>query len=248
MEDHNNCQNNWETKYTNCHYTDRLLNKLSELNQQVMQPVDIYEIRKGIYYARKYHGSQMRQSGDPYYSHPIEVAYMVAEYTALEMQKYFRTDMIITSLLHDTIEDTTLAEDMIDRVFGNQIASQVADLTRVKSYGKISAAETLSILYSQNKKDILIIKLFDRLHNMQTLRAKSPEKIKKIVEETLREFVIVSIYLGMPKIKYHFIKMCFQHLTITHYPTLELYHLLSLDNFQPLFPIFQNDIDQKCIL
>ena len=99
--------NNWETKYVNCKYAERLVNKLSELNQQVTIPVNIYEIRKGIYYAKKYHGSQMRQSGDPYYSHPIEVAYMVAEYTAVNMPKYYRTDMIITSLLHDTIEDTT---------------------------------------------------------------------------------------------------------------------------------------------
>ncbi|MCC8483201.1 MAG: HD domain-containing protein, partial [Rickettsia endosymbiont of Labidopullus appendiculatus] len=228
-------------------YSERLVNKLSELNQQVTIPVNIYEIRKGIYYAKKYHGSQMRQSGDPYYSHPIEVAYMVAEYTAVNMPKYFRTDMIITSLLHDTIEDTTLTENMIARDFGEQIASQVVDLTRVKSYGKISAAETLNILFQQKKNDVLLIKLFDRLHNMQTIGAKSPEKIKKIVEETLREFVVLSIYLGIPKIKHHFIKMCFQHLTIMHCPTLDLYQLFSLDNSQPLFPTFQNDADPKYI-
>ncbi len=175
--------NNWEAKYVNCKYAERLLSKLSELNQQVTIPVNINEITKGIYYAKKYHGSQMRQSGDPYYSHPIEVAYMVAEYTALNMPKYYRTDMIITSLLHDTIEDTTLTEDMIGRIFGEQVASQVVDLTRVKSYGKISAAETLNILFQQKKDDVLLIKLFDRLHNMQTIGAKSPEKIQKIRKE-----------------------------------------------------------------
>ncbi len=216
MEDSNTLEYDWEAKYTNCHYTDRLLNKLSELNQQVTQPVDIYEIRKGIYYAKKYHGSQMRQSGDPYYSHPIEVAYMVAEYTALEMQKYFRTDMIITSLLHDTIEDTTLTEDMIGRVFGKQIASQVVDLTRVKSYGKISAAETLSILHSQNKKDILIIKLFDRLHNMQTIGAKSPEKIQKIRKETLLSFFLFSQYLETPKLERALHETCISNKFIKH--------------------------------
>jgi (p)ppGpp synthase/HD superfamily hydrolase len=62
--------------------------------------------------------------------------------------------MIITSLLHDTIEDTTLTDDMIAGIFSKQIASQVVDLTRVKSYGKISAAETLSILFQQKKYDI----------------------------------------------------------------------------------------------
>ncbi|WP_425361436.1 bifunctional (p)ppGpp synthetase/guanosine-3',5'-bis(diphosphate) 3'-pyrophosphohydrolase [Candidatus Tisiphia endosymbiont of Ceraclea dissimilis] len=87
--------NDWETKYVNCKYADRLVNKLAELNQQVTIPVNVKEVEGGIYYAKKYHGSQMRQSGDPYYSHPIEVAYMVAEYTAVNMPKYYRTDMII---------------------------------------------------------------------------------------------------------------------------------------------------------
>ncbi len=234
---------NWQTKYVNCKYAERLLNKLSELNQQVTQPVNIDEIQKGIYYAKKYHGSQMRQSGDPYYSHPIEVAYMVAEYTALERPQYFRTDMIITSLLHDTIEDTTLTEDMIARIFGKKIASQVVDLTRVKSYGKISAAETLDLLYSQNKKDILIIKLFDRLHNMQTISAKSPEKVKKILEETLISFVSFSMYLEIHAIKQNLIKLCYQSLVIPQ--LLPKYHEMTLEgDSQPLCLTSQNEVAQ----
>ncbi|WP_425363014.1 HD domain-containing protein [Candidatus Tisiphia endosymbiont of Hybos culiciformis] len=199
---------NWQTKYASCHYADRLLSKLSELNQQVTQPVNIDEIRKGIYYAKKYHGSQMRQSGDPYYSHPIEVAYMVAEYTALEIPKYFRTDMIITSLLHDTIEDTTLTEDMIGKVFGKQIASQVVDLTRIKIDRKINASETLELLLSQNKQDVLHVKLFDRLHNMRTIGFKSHEKIRKIVEETLSYFIPFATYLGLNKVEEELSKLC----------------------------------------
>ncbi|WP_425363619.1 HD domain-containing protein [Candidatus Tisiphia endosymbiont of Hybos culiciformis] len=198
-----------QSKYENCQYVDKLLNKLTQLNQQVNQPLDINEIRRGIYYARKYHGSQMRQSGAPYYSHPIEVAYMVAEYTAQEMPQYFRTDMIITSLLHDTIEDTILTEDMIARVFGKQIANQVVDLTRLKSYGKISSAETLDLLYNQKKYDVLLIKLFDRLHNMQTIGYKSPEKIKKIVDETLQSFLAVCTYLGHVKLENHLYELCY---------------------------------------
>ncbi|WP_425363781.1 HD domain-containing protein [Candidatus Tisiphia endosymbiont of Hybos culiciformis] len=237
---------NWETKYVNCHYAERLLNKLTELNQQVTQPVDIYEIRKGIYYARKYHGSQMRQSGDPYYSHPIEVAYMVAEYTALKMPQYFRTDMILTSLLHDTIEDTTLTEDMIGRVFGKQIASQVMDLTRVKSYGKISAAETMSILFQQKKYDVLLIKLFDRLHNMQTIGAKSPEKIKKIVEETFKSFISVSMCYGTKQLENILTNLCYKHLLGTEFPlepTTIIQHKYQLPALT-----FENDAKQKQIL
>ncbi|HJD56562.1 HD domain-containing protein [Candidatus Tisiphia endosymbiont of Ptychoptera albimana] len=197
-----------QLKYENCQYADRLLKKLSQLNQQVSSPIDIEEIKKGICYAKKYHGGQMRQSGTPYYSHPIEVAYMVAEYTAQEMPELFRTDMIITSLLHDTIEDTILTENIIAKVFGTQIASQVVDLTRIKSYGKISSAETLNLLYSQKKDDVLLIKLFDRLHNMQTIGYKSPEKINKIVDETVQSFLAVCIYFGYIKLEEYLFKLC----------------------------------------
>ena len=98
----------------------------------------MYEVKKGIYYAKKYHGSQMRQSGEPYYSHPIEVAYMLAQYTALEIPRLFRTDMIVTALLHDTIGDIQLTKKMIAYIFGSQVASQVEELTRVNPHGKIS--------------------------------------------------------------------------------------------------------------
>ncbi|MDD9335323.1 MAG: HD domain-containing protein, partial [Rickettsiaceae bacterium] len=125
MEDVNNYWDN--SKYQYCAYAERLLKELILLNEKVKQPINMYEVKKGIYYAKKYHGSQMRQSGEPYYSHPIEVAYMVAQYTALEIPRLFRTDMIVTALLHDTIEDTQLTEKMIAYIFGSQVASQVED-------------------------------------------------------------------------------------------------------------------------
>ncbi|WP_341747695.1 HD domain-containing protein [Candidatus Tisiphia endosymbiont of Dascillus cervinus] len=98
--------NCWQSKYQSCEYSDRLMNKLYQMNQEVNRSIDLEEVRKGIYYAKKYHGSQMRQSGEPYYSHPLEVAYMISDYL-------YRTDIIVTSILHDTIEDTTLNEKMI---------------------------------------------------------------------------------------------------------------------------------------
>ncbi|WP_425361510.1 HD domain-containing protein [Candidatus Tisiphia endosymbiont of Ceraclea dissimilis] len=203
---------NWQSKFESCEYAERLLNKLTKLNQQVKQPIDIDEVKKGIYYAKKYHNIQMRQSGEPYYSHPIEVAYMVAQHTALEMPQYFNTDIIITSLLHDTIEDTALTKTMIDNIFGSQIANQVEDLTRVKGDRKISAAETVELLWLQKKYDVLIIKLFDRIHNVQTIGVKSPEKIKKIIEETLSRFMSLSIYLGTPKIEQILARLCFKNM------------------------------------
>ena len=123
----------------NCMYSNRLMNKLNVLNQKVHSKVDLVEIDKAIYYARKYHGTQMRQSGEPFYSHPLEVAYMISDYL-------FRTDIIVTSILHDCIEDTLLTKEMIVKEFGYKIANQVEDLTRVKNDKKISSAEIVKIL------------------------------------------------------------------------------------------------------
>lgn len=187
---------NWQAKFECCKYSAKLLGKLSQLNKKATHPVNINEIIKAIYYAKKYHDSQMRQSGEPFFSHPIEVAYMVAEYTAQEICQLFRTDMIITSLLHDTIEDAILTEEIIARIFGSQVASQVEALTRIKPYGKISSQEMLNLLSQQKRFDVALIKLFDRIHNLQTIGVKSPEKALKIVKETIGYFVNFLFLLG----------------------------------------------------
>ncbi|MCC8372054.1 MAG: HD domain-containing protein [Rickettsia endosymbiont of Pseudomimeciton antennatum] len=212
---------NWQAKFEHCEYSAKLLGKLSLLNKQVPHPVDINEITKAIYYAKKYHGSQMRQSGDPYYSHPIEVAYMFAEFTAQEIPILFKTNMIVTSLLHDTLEDTTLTEEMIGRIFGNQVASQVEALTRIKPYGKISSKETLDLLSQQKRFDVVFIKLFDRIHNLQTLGAKSPEKALKIVKETIGYFTTFCFYLEIPIVEQQLINLCYQNLPINFRPALD---------------------------
>lgn len=209
---------NWQTKFKPCEYSAKLLNKLILLNEEVTQPVDIREIIKAIYYAKKYHDSQMRQSGEPYYSHPIEVAYMVAEYTAQEIRQLFRTDMIVTSLLHDTIEDTALTKEMIARIFGSNVASQVESLTRIKPYGKISSKEILNLLSQQKRFDVALIKLFDRIHNLQTLGVKPPEKALKIVKETIAYFVTLCFYLEIPTAEQQLTDICYQNLPITHDP------------------------------
>ncbi|MFP3018742.1 MAG: HD domain-containing protein [Candidatus Tisiphia sp.] len=240
MEDINYWDN---SRYQSCAYAERLLNELILLNTKVKQPIDIDEVKKGIYYAKKYHGSQMRQSGEPYYSHPIEVAYMFAQYTALEIPRLFRTDMIVTALLHDTIEDTTLTEKMIAYIFGSQVASQVQDLTRVKPSGKISSAETLDLLIQQKKYNVALIKIFDRIHNLETVGIKSPEKIKKIIEETVIHFVTLAMHLKIPTVTKQIIELCCQHLSIKHPCSCEQ-NMIFEDNFQLPYLVFQNEIPQ----
>ena len=108
----------------------------------------------------------------------------------------FRTDIIVASILHDTIEDTDLTFEMIQAEFGSLVANQVVDLSRVKEDGnKISSAEMVKSLWLQKKYDVLLVKLFDRLHNIQTISVKSPEKIHKIVEETISAFLVLAVYV-----------------------------------------------------
>jgi (p)ppGpp synthase/HD superfamily hydrolase len=138
----------WQEELEHCPYTIRLLDKV----QAEHRSVDMYLIKKAIYYAKTYHGTQMRDSGEPFYSHPLEVAYMLADYL-------LRTDLLITAILHDTIEDTPLTKEMIATAFGENIANKVADLTRIKETGKISSQAMVESLYIQKKLDILLIKL-----------------------------------------------------------------------------------------
>ena len=139
---------NWELQFEGCIYSDRLLDKLLFLMQETGKKVDIVEIKKAIFYARKYHGNQKRQSGEPYYSHPLEVAYMISSYL-------LRTDIIVTSILHDTLEDTELTFEMIETIFGKIVANQVMDLTRIKEDGeKISSAVMVESLWIQKKYDL----------------------------------------------------------------------------------------------
>ncbi|ALA62005.1 HD domain-containing protein [Rickettsia amblyommatis] len=201
------------TDLSNCRYSKRLLTKLIFINKISEHKVDLNKIKKAIYFAKKYHGRQRRETGEFYYSHPLEVAYMVSDYL-------FRTDIIVTSILHDCIEDTLLTKEMIIKEFSHKIANQVEDLTRVKNDKKISSAEIVKILYQQKKKELLLIKLFDRLHNIQTVGAKIPEKGCRIILETLQSFLTIATYLKIPRVARQLHAHC---LNITaHYKKLNI--------------------------
>jgi (p)ppGpp synthase/HD superfamily hydrolase len=193
----------WELTLKNCHYSNRLLSKISDLEKTSDTLIDLKMIKKAIYYAKKYHGTQIRQTGEPYYSHPIEVAYMVCDYL-------FETDAIIVSLLHDTLEDTLLTRDMLEKAFGSSMAQQVVDLTRIKPTGKITSAEVVKQLWIEKKYKLILVKLFDRLHNMQTIFAKSPEKQQKIVTETLQYFLALSEILEIPHLTEVLYNACYE--------------------------------------
>jgi (p)ppGpp synthase/HD superfamily hydrolase len=193
----------WMTKFEECSYSKRLLKKINAMNGKFNNRVDVQEVKKAIYYARKYHGEQERDSGEPYYSHTIEVAYMLSDYL-------FDTEALVVAILHDVIEDTDLDRELLSKIFSDEIADQVYDLSRIKEEGgvKISSAAMLEKLWLEGKYRLLIIKQFDRLHNMQTISAKSEEKMRAIALETMNNFVLLSAYLEMPEAESKLVKLC----------------------------------------
>ena len=119
-----------------CQYSIRLIEKLKSLDTKNILDFDL--INKAIYWARKYHGDQKRKSGEPYYSHPLEVAYMISEHK-------LKTDVIVASILHDIIEDTEVTAGMILDNFSWRIAEMVDRLTRDRPDGtKLSIEQILN--------------------------------------------------------------------------------------------------------
>ncbi|QOL19449.1 HD domain-containing protein [Candidatus Bodocaedibacter vickermanii] len=193
----------WESKFKSCDYSDKLLEKINRFSAEANTSVDVHLVKKAIYFAKEYHFGQFRQSGEPYYTHPLEVAGMVCDYLV-------DTVSIITSILHDTLEDTDLDYATIAEHFGDLVAAQVEDLTRVKPFGKITSADILKQLWKEKKYNLLLIKLVDRLHNMQTIFAKSPEKQHKIVTETLQYFLALSEILELPELTKVLYTTCYE--------------------------------------
>jgi GTP pyrophosphokinase len=156
------------------------------------------------------HGSQKRASGDPYFSHPLEVAGILAEYK-------FDSKTIITALLHDVVEDTNKNLKDIKSNFGNEISYLVDGVTKLSKLegrtDEFKQAENFRKLLLATSKDIrvLLVKLADRLHNMRTIQhIKNNLKKRKIAVETLEIYAPLAERLGMQEIRAELDDLCFQ--------------------------------------
>ncbi|MCA6099259.1 RelA/SpoT family protein [Bradyrhizobium australafricanum] len=157
-------------------------------------------LNRAYVYAMKAHGTQTRASGDPYFSHPLEVAAIL---TNLKLDDA----TIVAALLHDTIEDTEATRAEIDNVFGHEIGALVEGLTKLKRLELVSReakqAENLRKLLLAIADDVrvLLIKLADRLHNMRTLEFVPPASRRRIAEETLDIYAPLAGRMGMHEMR-----------------------------------------------
>ncbi len=157
-------------------------------------------LNRAYVYAMKAHGNQKRASGDPYFSHPLEVAAILTEFKLDD-------DTIVAALLHDVIEDTDVTRAEIDQMFGKEIGALVEGLTKIKKLDlvtkKAEQAENFRKLLIAISSDIrvLLIKLADRLHNMRTLEHMQPESRRRISEETLEIYAPLAGRMGMQSMR-----------------------------------------------
>ncbi|MFK4725650.1 guanosine-3',5'-bis(diphosphate) 3'-pyrophosphohydrolase [Bradyrhizobium niftali] len=157
-------------------------------------------LNRAYVYAMKAHGSQTRASGDPYFSHPLEVAAIL---TDLKLDDA----TIVAALLHDTIEDTEATRAEIDQIFGPEIGALVEGLTKLKRLELVSReakqAENLRKLLLAIADDVrvLLVKLADRLHNMRTLEFVPTESRRRIAEETLDIYAPLAGRMGMQEMR-----------------------------------------------
>jgi GTP pyrophosphokinase len=176
-------------------------------------------LNKAYVYAMKAHGQQKRASGDPYFSHPLEVAAILTDMKLDDAT-------IATALLHDVIEDTDATRAEIDQMFGHEIGALVDGLTKIKRLDLVSKqaeqAENFRKLLLAISTDIrvLLVKLADRLHNMRTMEHMKASSRKRISEETLDIYAPLAGRMGMQAMRDELEDLAFRWLHPEAYQTV----------------------------
>lgn len=186
--------------------------ELVDLVKSYDSDADEEALNRAYVFAMKKHGAQLRASGDPYYSHPVEVAGILTKFK-------LDTSSIVAGLLHDTVEDTDTTVDEIRSLFGEQVAQLVDGLTKLamielKSKNDKQAENFRKLLLAMSEDiRVLLIKLADRLHNMRTLHfLQKPEKRARIARETLDIYAPLAERIGMQEVKSELEEIAFAEL------------------------------------
>lgn len=196
-----------------------------KLAQEVYDENQIADLEHAIDYATEKHRCQKRRSGEPYITHPLSVAQTLIEWD-------MDIDSVLAGVLHDTVEDTEASLSEIENLFGRDVAFLVDGVTKVsqaragmrdlESY-LAQTKDNLSKLLIAVSQDVrvIIIKLADRLHNMQTLGSMPPEKQQKIARESIEVFAPLADRLGMGRVRVELEELAFSYLDPQEYHRLQ---------------------------
>jgi len=214
----------------------RLLDRFSDADQR--------RIHKAFELGDKLHQGQKRKSGEPYFMHPVAVAQMLLNVGA-------DPDTIIAALLHDTVEDTPITLEEIDEQFNGDVRKLVEGVTKLSSAevaakpGLDEQIETLRKMFSLMEDDvrIMVIKLFDRLHNMQTLQYLSLERQQAMAKETMDVFVKIADRLSMQQLSYDLEGMCLAVLDPVLHKQLDDQHKKNVRLSKNIIPTMQKVLE-----
>ncbi|HEV2087862.1 MAG TPA: bifunctional (p)ppGpp synthetase/guanosine-3',5'-bis(diphosphate) 3'-pyrophosphohydrolase, partial [Cryptosporangiaceae bacterium] len=186
-----------------------VLEPLVATHRQAHPKADVRVLQKAYDIAAEFHRGQLRKSGDPYITHPLAVATILAE---LGMD----TTTIVAALLHDTVEDTGYTLEQLQADFGGEVAHLVDGVTKLDKvqFGDAAEAETIRKMVVAMARDprVLVIKLADRLHNMRTLRFLPRHKQERKARETLEVLAPLAHRLGMNTVKWELEDLAFMTL------------------------------------
>src|SRR5579863_8175749 len=171
---------------------------------------DLGLLRKAYEFSAREHRAQTRDSGEPYVSHPLEVANVLAD---------MKLDVVCLAagMLHDVVEDTTITNDRVRQEFGPDVARIVEGVTKISRLEFVSPQEQQAenlrkmVLAMVDDIRVVLVKLADRLHNMRTLEHLGPEKRERIARETLEIYAPIAHRLGMGKIRGELEDLAFRH-------------------------------------
>jgi RelA/SpoT family (p)ppGpp synthetase len=201
-------------------------------------------LNRAYVYAMKAHGEQTRASGDPYFSHPLEVAAIV---TDLKLDDA----TIAAALLHDTIEDTETTRAEIDSLFGHDIGVLVDGLTKLKKLDLVTKeakqAENLRKMLLAIAEDVrvLLVKLADRLHNMRTIEHMAPETRRRIAEETLDIYAPLAGRMGMHEMREELEDLSFREINPEAYQVVTERLLTLADRNKDLISEIEEQLARK---
>ena len=183
-----------------------VLEPLVAVHREIYPKADLALLQRAYDVAEAKHADQLRRSGDPYITHPLAVANILAE---LEMD----TTTLVAALLHDTVEDTDYSLEQLTAEFGPEVARLVDGVTKLDkvALGAAAEAETIRKMVVAMAEDprVLVIKVADRLHNMRTMRFLPPEKQAKKARETLDVIAPLAHRLGMASVKWELEDLAF---------------------------------------
>jgi GTP pyrophosphokinase len=195
---------------------ERLLARVQAYNPQA----DAQLIRRAYEYSARMHAEQKRESGEPYVTHPLNVALIIAQ-LKLDLPS------IITGLLHDVVEDTMASLDEVRELFGNEVATLVDGVTKVSKITFSSRAEKQAenfrkmVIAMAHDIRVVLIKLADRLHNMRTLSHLVRDRQEEIAHETLEIYAPIAHRLGIYWLKSELEDAAFRYINPTAYATLK---------------------------